>query len=232
MSTRKVPWKEGKIVSLKTRKGVFVLAQMLRSPYLRFYDAFREDENWGKVDVRIFETLFVSSVITKHILDSNNATLVNQAIPDTEREDSDIWINQNSGFREVKVWENTDGEKICGILGKQPGGSLVKKNLWWSPTLDNPTRPHPSGVIDAVILEDISLNADEVIDKYELTNLATYPTLNERLYLCYKLGKNVDPYKDLVFNRVIPKEYQVAIEIMSAGGNNEEKERILDTYFR
>ncbi len=62
--------------------------------------------------------------------------------------------------------------------------------------------------------------------------LAVFPLTNERLYLCYKAGKNVDPTKDLKFNREIPKEYKIAIEIMSGGGDKENKEKILDTYFR
>jgi len=50
MSNRATPWKEGKIISIETRKGIFVLAQMLKSPYLRFYNVFKEDEEWGGVD--------------------------------------------------------------------------------------------------------------------------------------------------------------------------------------
>jgi len=231
MSKRATPWKEGKIISVETRKGIFVLAQMLKEPYIRFYKAFREDENWGKIDTSIFDTLTVTAV-TGQFLKSSNITEIKGAIPDTSREDPDTWIDQNKGTRAVKVWGKTEKEKEFIILGKEAGGSLVKKNLWWSPTSGNPTRPHPSGVIDSVVLEDIPLNANDIIDKHDLTNLAVYPSLNERLYLCYKLDKNVDPYKDLVFNREIPEEYSVAIDILSAGGNAEKKESILNTYFR
>lgn len=231
MSKRATPWKEGKIISIETRKGTFVLAQMLKDPFLRFYNVFREDENWGKVDTGIFNTLTVTAV-TGQFLKSSNITEIKGAIPDTSREDPDTWIDQNKGTRAVKVWGKTEKEKEFIILGKEAGGSLVKKNLWWSPTPGNPTRPHPSGVIDSVVLEDIPLNANDIIDKHDLTNLAVYPSLNERLYLCYKLDKNVDPYKDLVFNREIPEEYRVAIDILSAGGNAEKKETILNTYFR
>jgi len=231
MSKRATPWKEGKIISIETRKGIFVLAQMLKEPYIRFYKAFREDENWGKIDTSIFDTLTVTAVIAQ-FLKSSNISIIKEAIPDTKREDSDTWIKQNSGFRKVKTWDGTENELEFTIIGEKSGGSLVKKNLWWSPTPGNPTRPHPSGVIDSVILEDIPLNANAIIDQHDLTNLAVYPSLNERLYLCYKLDKNVDPYKDLVFNREISEEYSVAIDIFSAGGNAEKKENILNTYFR
>ena len=229
MAKRATPWKEGKIISIETRKGVFVLAQMLTRPFLRFYDAFREDENWGKVDVSIFDTLFTKSVVS-NFLKHSNITVVKEAIPDLERKDSDVWINGFTGSRKVKVWENTEDEQELYILGGKPGGSLVKKDLWWTPTPSQPTRPHPSGVIDAVIIEDIPLSSD-IIDNHELTCLGIFPLTNERLYQCYKAGRNVDPTKDLKFNREIPKEYKLAIEIMSGGGDKENRVKILDTYF-
>lgn len=231
MAKRATPWKEGKVISIETRKGIFVLAQMLKKPFLRFYNTFREDENWGKIDLHLFDTLFSKAIITGSFLRHSEVKVLKDALPDTTREESDTWIQQNSGSRTVNVWRGTDQEKEFIILGSEAGGSLVKKDLWWQPTPVQPVRPHISGVIDAVVLDKIPLDADDLIDGHELTNLSLYPSLNERLYLCYKLNRNVDPYRDLVFDRHIPKEYQVAIEIMAAGANKEEKERILHTYF-
>lgn len=229
MAKRATPWKEGKVLSIETRKGIFVLAQMLKEPFIRFYNVFREDENWGDIDTQIFDTLFTVCVV-RQFLKLSNVTTVKKAIPDKDRIESDVWLNMYDGSRKVKIWEGSSEEKEFIILGEKPGGSLVKKDLWWSPTPGQPVRQHPSGVIDDVILEDIPLNSD-AIDKHELTNLMVYPSLNERLYLCYKLDKNVDPLKDLVFDREIPKEYHVAMEIIATGGNAEEKDRILNTYF-
>ncbi len=226
MAKRTTPWKEGKIISIETRKGIFVLAQMLKSPFLRFYNAFREDENWEKVDVGIFETLFEKAV-TNVFLKHSNISIVKDAIPDTEREISKIWIKGHSGNRKVKAWENTENEKEFYILGGKVGGSLVEKDIYKTGGYDD-----PSGLFDKVIIEDIPLNADDIIDNHETMGLAVFPLTNERLYLCYKAGKNVDPTKDLKFNRKIPKDYKIAIEIMSGGGGKENKERILDTYFR
>lgn len=231
MAKRATPWKEGKIISIETRKGVFVLAQMLKNPFLRFYNAFREDDDWGKVDVSIFDTLFTNGV-TKQFLKFSNILVVKGAIPDTIREDSKIWINGKKGSRTVEVWKNTKDEKKFIILGSEVGGDLVEKDLWWSPTSNQPTRPHPSGVIDAMLLEDIPLNNDDVIGKYELTSLGVYPALNERLYLCHKMSKNIDPAKDLKFDRELSPDYKVFIEIMAIGEDEKEQERILNTYFR
>lgn len=220
------PWKEDKIISFETRKGFFVLAQMLKSPYIRFYNAFREDENWGKVDVSIFDTLCVIGV-TRAFLKSSNLTTIKEAVADRNRIDYKVWIKGHSGNRKVKVWEGTEDEKEFYILGSKAGGSLVERDIYKS---DKYT--HPSGLFDKVIIEDIPLNASDIIDNHETMGLAVFPLTNERLYQCYKAGKNVDPYKDLVFNREIPKEYKIAVEIMSGGGGKENKEKILDTYFR
>ena len=231
MAKRAPPWKEGKIISIETRKGVFVLAQMLTRPFLRFYNSFREDEDWGKVDVCVFETLFTKSVVGT-FLKHSNVSVIKNAIPNLERIDSDVWINGFSGSRKVTVWKDTEYEKELHILGGEPGGSLVKKDLWWTPTPEQPVRPHFSGVIDSVMIEDIPLNADEIIERHELTNLGIFPLTNERLFQCFKAGKNVDPTKDLMFNREIPIDFMIAIEIMSGGGSQENRENILDTYFR
>ncbi|AXT53790.1 hypothetical protein D1818_24310 [Aquimarina sp. BL5] len=226
MVKRTTPWKEGKVISVETRKGIFVLAQMLKSPYLRFYNAFREDDNWGKVDVSIFDTLFVNGV-TRAFLKASNITTVKEAIADKKREDSKVWIKGSSGNRKVKAWEGSEDEKEFYILGSEPGRSLVERDIYKTGKYE-----HPSGLFDKIIIENIPLNANDIIDNHETMGLAVFPLTNERLYLCYKVGKNVDPTKDLKFNRELPKDYKIAVEIMSGGGGKENKEKILDEYFR
>lgn len=63
---------------------------------------------------------------------------------------------------------------------------------------------------------ELPVTDNETIDKYELTNVRVYPEFNERLYLCYKFGKNVDPLKDLIFDRPIPLAYKDYIDIISS----------------
>lgn len=220
MAKRATPWKEGKIISIETRKGLFVLAQMLKSPYLRFYKAFRKDENWGKVDVRVFETLFVKGVV-RQFLKFGNISVIKQAIPDLEREDEKNWIQPDSfGTRTVCLWENTENETQLNILGAKKGGSLIYRDINLGGNQDK-----------KIILEEIPLSSDELINKYELTSLGIFPVTNERLYLCYKMDKNVDPNKLLRFDKDIPIEYKNFIDIIS-GQNKDKREEILDTYFR
>ena len=108
---------------------------------------------------------------------------------------------------------------------------LVKKNLWWIPTPEQPIRLHSSGVFDEIICSDIPLTANDIIDKYELTGLCVFPYTNERLYLCSLYNKSVDPYKDLIFNRNLTDNYRLAVEIISGGFNDKKRNEILSTYF-
>ena len=58
-----------------------------------------------------------------------------------------------------------------------------------------------------------------------------FPYTNERLYLCSLYNKSVDPYKDLIFNRNLPDNYRLAVEIISGGFNDKKRNEILSTYF-
>ena len=48
-------------------------------------------------------------------------------------------------------------------------------------------------------------------------NLLSYEKNKEHtfLYLCYKLKKNVDPEKDIMFRQQIPLEYKTYLDIIS-----------------
>jgi hypothetical protein len=45
--------------------------------------------------------------------------------------------------------------------------------------------------------------------------MGMYGELNERLYLCYKYGKYIEPNKDLIIGKEIPKEYKIYFLIES-----------------
>ncbi|MFR7960113.1 MAG: hypothetical protein ACLU6P_06690 [Roseburia intestinalis] len=101
--------------------------------------------------------------------------------------------------RKITLWEGTADEREIMFLG-DGGGALIEGDI--------------GNCI--YIMPEIPFTDNETIDKYELTNVRIYAEFNERLYLCYKFGKNVDPMKDLVFNRPIPIEYKEYIDIISS----------------
>jgi len=226
----RVSWKENQVLNIETRKGIFVVGQMLKHPYIRFYNMFSTESSLHNVNTMELSVLFTAAV-TRQYLRCSRISVLKDAVPDIRKIDSDTWINQYPGSRKVVAYQGDDQEFNCVILGHKPGGMLVKKDLWWSPTPEQPVRTHISGVFDEIICADIPLEANDIIDKYELTGLCVFPYTNERLYLCSLYNKSVDPYKDLVFNRSLPKEYSLAIKIISGGTDDKQRKEILNTYF-
>ena len=207
MSKRRVSWKENRVLSIETRKGVFVLAQMLRKPFLRFYNAFRNgEENWEKVDCSELDILFTQSVITNSFLAKSDCTILKDVTADPERRDSTMCIKEHSGFRRISVWPDSENETTVNVLGSSPGGMLVERDLYKVGLYD-----HPSGIFDRILDENISPDSDEIIKNSETMGIGEFPRLNERLYLCYKSKSNVDPYKDLLFDKEISLEYKLSL---------------------
>jgi hypothetical protein len=194
-------WKENKVISIDTRKGVYVLAQMLKSPYIIVYNIFREKNEWLDVDLEKTPVLCCNSITNQFLKMSNIEP--RQIKPAFHMELPKYWIDHFANSRYIDVWKDTPYEKKILIIGE--GGALIERDI------------REGGVYKTKILKSsISFDDNEIIDKYELTNIRIYAEFNERLYLCYKLGKNVDPLKDLIFNRPIPIEYKDYINIISS----------------
>ena len=67
----RVPWKEDKVISIETGSGIFVLAQMLRSPYLAIFDTFRTTNQWDDTYLDALRVLFCKAVTRQFISCSN-----------------------------------------------------------------------------------------------------------------------------------------------------------------
>lgn len=203
----RITWKENKVISIELKGGIYAIAQMIKSPYLVFFDLFKDDSNWDDIDLTNTPILFTHAVTRQFIKKSEV-----KAIKVTSVKRLNIpnhWIHTNAGARKVTVWEGTEFEKEFITSGKM-GASLVEKDI-----LKDGKYDHPSGVFDKVLIKSIDNDDSETINNHELTSVEIYPNLNERLYLCYKLGKNIDPQKDLLFDKDLPKEYKTYIDIVS-----------------
>tara|TARA_R110002072_G_scaffold302540_1_gene486238 strand:- start:3526 stop:4143 length:618 start_codon:yes stop_codon:yes gene_type:complete len=201
MKTR-VVWKENKVISIETSDGIYVLAQMLVSPFLLFFNHFSSDDKWLDVELNHESILFCKAVTRQFLKCSSVVSHIEvQALQDPEI--SQIWIKLNPNPYLVKIWENSTDEMEFICMG-EGGGSLVEINI------------HDKGLNSGTIVQK-NIAFDDVyhIDNYEILDVEIYPNLNERLFLCYKLGKNVDPYKELIFKRPLRKEYKRYFEIMS-----------------
>jgi hypothetical protein len=212
----KIPWKENKVLSIETRKGLYVLAQMIKEPYLVFYNIFRFNQNWSDVDLNNEKILFYTAVAREFINSSNIVTL--KKIKSYKLEHLDKYrIHLNVEYRNVTLWKGTKNEIEFLIMGNN-SGMLIEEDPY-------------SGLIltknQKIIKKEISSIDDAIIERYDLDKILFYPTLNERLYLCYKFGKKVDPLKDFAFNKIIPLDYEVYAKLYSGKMTESEWEEVL-----
>ncbi|WP_375199422.1 hypothetical protein [Bacillus sp. RS11] len=205
----KILWKANQVISIETRSkdedrknNIYVLAQMINNAQLLIFDIYSENNNWGDVNLNEVPILFSTTVTRQFIKNSN---IYKQSIkPLTNFELPKYKIESlGMGSRHVTVWKGTTNERNVLILG-QGGGRLIEEDM------------STGNYKTQIIMPSIPETDSETIDKYELTNVRVYAELNERLYLCYKFGKNVDPLKDLIFDRPIPLEYKEYIDIISS----------------
>lgn len=197
----RIIWKENLIVSVKIREDCFVLAQLLRSPFLVFYNLYSKNNVWDNIELNNEHILFICSVARQFIVDSK-IVKIDEISPILL--DIDILIRIKSfayGSREIIFQEGSEKEIRFLELGNKPGGSLIKE-------ISSTGESH-------LVMENIPLDANDIIDKYELDAVRIYPELNERLYICYELGEAIDPLKDIVFDRYLPMNYRKYIQITS-----------------
>jgi hypothetical protein len=203
-------WKEDNLISLRLRDGSFALGQLLKSPYIAFFAAFREDDAWPADAAESTPPLFfcaVASVVFKFSTISQQPNVR----PKRFEQVPYLWIKRFTGSRKVTVWRGTERERQLLLLSERPGGQLVEKHM----DASGPGNPK-------VIVPSIPLDDDETIDSYEMNVIATYPNLNERLLLCKQLGKNVDPEKDLTFDRPMRPEYANYLDMLAQKGRPED----------
>ena len=204
----RVIWKENKVLSIETRKGIFVLAQMIKSPYLIFFNSFQEDNKFKDTNLENTPILFLHAVTKQFLKNSNIETL--KIKPITDYQPPKLWIQEDADSRKVTVWKGTKNEKEFISFGKN-GASLVEKDI-----LKDGKYNHPSGIYDKLIkhINPKNIDINSIID-YELTSIEVYPSLNERLFLCNQKGTNVDPAKNILFNIDMPLEYEKYVDIVS-----------------
>lgn len=201
----KVIWRANQVISIETKRkdesrkeNVYVLAQMINKAQLLVFNLFNNDNNWGDIDLNEAPILFCAYVTRQFISNSNIFKQKIAPLKDYQppRRSIDAF---SMGVRYVTLWEGTPDERKVTILG-EGGGRLIE------------------GLVENCIeiMPIIPYTDDETIDTYELTHIRIYAEFNERLYLCYKFGRNVDPMKDLIFNRPIPLEYKEYIDIISS----------------
>lgn len=199
-STKQVRWTKDRIISLRLRNGHYALMQMIERPGLfAVFDIFREKDEWDDVSLSKANVLFTCCLVRKSLARSTVA-IHKEIRPVDGLAYETTRISPNGGFRRLTLWEGTPNERTLLVLGT--GNNSLRELVNIDGHIEEKLTPIP--------LDDYAK-----YEKYELTSLSGYPGFNERLYLCDVLGRNIDPLKELAFNRELDPVCKVYIDIIS-----------------
>lgn len=204
---RATPWKSGKVISIRLRNGVYVLAQMVREPYLVFFNHFKEDNCWKGVTLKEEDILFCKAV-TRQFLRYSPVTIVKDLEPLLDYRLPKEWIYSHMEGHPITVSVKGRERQLAGF-GRRCSLVLADKDS--GQPEDNPLM----GLFQAYILPDIQEQDWERVGQAELMSIEAFPTLNERLYLCFLHGKNVNPELDISLGKPLPNDYETYIDILT-----------------
>ena len=204
---RATPWKSGKVISIRLRNGVYVLAQMVREPYLVFFNHFKEDNCWKVVTLKEEDILFCKAV-TRQFLRYSPVTIVKDLEPLLDYRLPKEWIYSHMEGHPITVSVKGRERQLAGF-GRRCSLVLADKDS--GQPEDNPLM----GLFQAYILPDIQEQDWERVGQAELMSIEVFPTLNERLYLCFLHGKNVNPELDISLGKPLPDDYETYIDILT-----------------
>ena len=71
------------------------------------------------------------------------------------------------------------------------------------------------GLFRAYIIPDIKEQDWERVGQAEHMSIEVFPTLNERLYLCYLYGKNINPEQDISLGKPLLDDYETYVDILT-----------------
>lgn len=204
---RATPWKSGKVISIRLRNGVYVLAQMVREPYLVFFNHFKEENSWKGVTLKEENILFCKAV-TRQFLRSSPVTIVKYLEPLLDYRLPKEWIYSHMGGHPITVSVKGRERQVAGFGHRL---SLVQADKDSGMPEDNPIM----GLFQDYIISDIKEKDWERVGDAELMSIEVFPTLNERLYLCYLYGKNVNPEQNLCLGRNVPDDYETYVDLLT-----------------
>lgn len=197
----RIVWRVGDVMSIAVRDDLFCLAQMLESPYLVFFHTFRNTNQWNGIDLDREPILFVRGV-ARQFLKHARLEKRRDIAPRTNIEYPRRWLRSGPGSQKITVWPGTPDEMEVMTLGEE-GVRVIEKDI------------RAGGFKREKVLTGYLEGPEhEELDLYEMDSLGVYPETTERLYLCHLLGKNVDPDKDLIAGRRLPREYKSYFEAM------------------
>ena len=196
----RIIWKKDSLFSIRLRNGHYALLQMLSiGGQVAVFNCFQETDKWSDVRLSADKVLFTGTILRS--ITSRSVTAIHKdVVPVANLKCSEERISIGDGFRYVTVWKGTDDERTFLMMGV--GENRLRRTDYENDRYREEYTP--------IAIEDFELYED-----VELTGLYDYPEFNERLLLCELFGRNVDPLKEIAFNRSLPLEYRTYIDIIS-----------------
>ena len=111
---RATPRKSGKIISIRLRNGVYVLAQMVREPYLVFFNHFKGENSWKGVTLKEEDILFCKAV-TRQFLRSSPVTIVKDLEPLLDYRLPKEWLYSHMGGHPITVSVKGQERQVAGF---------------------------------------------------------------------------------------------------------------------
>lgn len=200
----RIVWRVGDVISIAVRDDLFCLAQMLVSPCLLFFHTFRNTNEWNGIELDREPILFFRGV-TRQFLKYARVERRRDIAPRTNIEYPRRWLRSGPGSQKITIWPKTPDEMEVMTLGEE-GFRVIEKDI-------------AGGFKPEQVVTGYLKGPDhEELDLYETDSLGVYPETVERLYLCHLFGKNVDPDKDLIAGRPLPREYMTYFEAVMGCG--------------
>ncbi len=205
---KRLVWKQNRIISVKLRNGIYALGQMIEKSKLIFFNHFSENNQWDNIILSNKNVLFSCTPLKtflKHTeieVIKNIEPLLNYQLPKLALWSSDLGFNK-------KMVTIGDYQKEVFVYGN---GNYSVVNIDFSSS----EKRHSSGLFTEIIRDNVDVSYYEDIKHLDfVTTLDGYPNLNERLYLCWLLGKNVNPKLDVDLGIPLKEYHRTYVDIIS-----------------
>ncbi|MFO0549919.1 MAG: hypothetical protein U0271_16110 [Polyangiaceae bacterium] len=194
----KIRWQANAVFSVGVRGRLWALGQMTeRKPFVLFFDAFTLDDQWSISETTAVKPLFLCATMGQFFRWS--VVRKKDIRPTLPVPWPTHWLSNAhlTGFRDVTLWRNSDHElTVSMVRGESAGARLIEHDEVIGA---KPTPPASRWTL-------VSPTDTEALARHELTGLWSSPALNERLWLCHKLGRNIDPDKCVALDLPVPDE--------------------------
>ncbi len=154
------------------------------------------------------ENILFCKAVTRQFLRYSPVTIVKDLDPLLDYRLPKEWIYSHMGGHPITVLVKGRERQVAGFGHRL---SLVQADKDSGQPEDNPLM----GLFQAYILPNIQEQDWERVGQAELMSLEVFPTLNERLYLCFLYGKNVNPEQDISLGKPLPDDYETYLDILT-----------------